>query len=51
LGLYLSWLVRAGFLDAPPELEGGGESGKKRRLPRLEGGVEKAMGRTTMGSS
>jgi L-aminoadipate-semialdehyde dehydrogenase len=42
IGLYLAWLVRAGFLDAPPK-EG------ERRLPKLEGGAVKAIGRTTAG--
>ena len=43
VGLYLSWLVRAGFLDAP------GKKGR-RELPVLEaGGVVKAIGRTTAG--
>lgn len=42
VGLYLAWLIRAGFLDAP---EGQG----KRALPKLEGGVVSAIGRTTAG--
>jgi L-aminoadipate-semialdehyde dehydrogenase len=42
IGLYLAWLVRAGFLD-PPTGEG------KRQLPKLEGGAIKAIGRTTAG--
>ena len=42
IGLYLAWLVRAGFLD-PPTKEG------KRALPKLEGGAVKAIGRTTAG--
>lgn len=43
IGLYLAWLVRAGFLP-PPSGKGGGRS-----LPRLKGGVERAIGRTTAG--
>ena len=43
VGLYLAWLVRAGFLPPPPV---GGEG---RALPLLRKGVEKAMGRTTAG--
>lgn len=42
IGLYLAWLVRAGFLPAP---SGGG----RRGLPQLRGGVERAFGRTTAG--
>jgi L-aminoadipate-semialdehyde dehydrogenase len=42
IGLYLAWLVRAGFLD-PPTGEG------RRKLPKLEGGAIKAIGRTTAG--
>lgn len=42
VGVYLAWLVRAGFLDLPPS-EG------KRSLPKLEGGAVKAIGRTTAG--
>ena len=41
IGLYLAWLVRAGFLPVP--------SGNGRELPKLQGGVEKAIGRTTAG--
>jgi len=41
IGLYLSWLVRAGFLDAP--------TGEGKKLPVLEGGAVKAIGRTTAG--
>lgn len=43
VGLYLAWLIKVGFLDVPP---GKGE----RELPVLqEGGVGKAIGRTTAG--
>lgn len=42
IGLYIAWLVRAGFMPEPKE------QGKKS-LPRLEGGVERAIGRTTAG--
>lgn len=42
IGLYLAWLVRAGFLDPPP-------SKGKRELPVLQGGAVKAIGRTTAG--
>jgi L-aminoadipate-semialdehyde dehydrogenase len=42
IGLYLAWLVRAGFLDPPPA-EG------TLKLPKLEGGAIKAIGRTTAG--
>lgn len=42
IGLYLAWLVRAGFLDPPPA-EG------KKKLPVLLGGAVKAIGRTTAG--
>jgi L-aminoadipate-semialdehyde dehydrogenase len=42
VGLYIAWLVRAGFLDQPP-------AGKGKALPQLEGGATKAIGRTTMG--
>jgi L-aminoadipate-semialdehyde dehydrogenase len=41
IGLYLAWLVRAGFLDAP--------TGEGKKLPVLEGGAVKAIGRTTAG--
>lgn len=41
MGRYLAWLVRAGFLDAPPA---GGKS-----LPELTGGAIHAIGRTTAG--
>ena len=43
MGLYLAWLIRAGFLPRPEENKG-------KALPVLEGGVEKALGRTTMGT-
>lgn len=42
IGLYLAWLVRAGFLD-PPTRKG------ERELPVLRGGATKAIGRTTAG--
>ncbi|WWC63624.1 L-aminoadipate-semialdehyde dehydrogenase [Kwoniella dejecticola CBS 10117] len=42
IGLYLAWLIRAGFLDPPAQ---GG-----RQLPVLEGGAMKAIGRTTAGN-
>ncbi|OCF41103.1 L-aminoadipate-semialdehyde dehydrogenase [Kwoniella heveanensis CBS 569] len=42
IGLYLAWLIRAGFLDAPAK-EG------TKALPKLEGGATKAIGRTTAG--
>lgn len=43
MGLYLSWLVSAGFLDAPPE----GSSGSLK-LPKLalQNGVARAIGRS-----
>lgn len=43
IGLYLAWLVRAGFI--PPPSDAG------RSLPVLKGGVEKAIGRTTAGAA
>ncbi|ORY32140.1 putative Aminoadipate-semialdehyde dehydrogenase [Naematelia encephala] len=43
IGVYFAWLVRAGFLPAPTDKG-------KRNLPSLKGGVETAMGRTTMGA-
>lgn len=43
VGLYMAWLVRAGFLDAPT-----GANGAKA-LPTLQGGVQTAIGRTTAG--
>ncbi|WWD02018.1 L-aminoadipate-semialdehyde dehydrogenase [Kwoniella europaea PYCC6329] len=43
IGLYLAWLVRAGFLDVPKK-EG------ERKLPVLEGEVMRAIGRTTAGN-
>ena len=43
VGLYLAWLIRAGFLNAPT-----GEG--KKNLPVLEGGAIKAIGRTTAGA-
>ena len=43
MGLYISWLIRAGFLDAP---KGKGS----RTLPVLQGGVDKAIGRSTAGA-
>ena len=43
MGLYLSWLVRAGFLDAPREKG-------RLELPILQGGVDKAIGRSTEGT-
>lgn len=42
LGLYIAWLIRAGFMDSPPE-------GKGKALPVLTGGVSRAIGRTTAG--
>lgn len=42
IGLYFAWLIRAGFLPEP-------EQAGKKSLPKLEGGVEKAIGRTTAG--
>jgi len=42
IGLYISWLVRAGFMPQPAE------QGEKT-LPVLEGGVQTAIGRTTAG--
>lgn len=39
MGLYLAWLVLSGFLPGP-------EEGGKKALPRLEGGVAKAVGRS-----
>nr|ODN94598.1 L-aminoadipate-semialdehyde dehydrogenase [Cryptococcus depauperatus CBS 7855] len=42
IGLYISWLIRAGFLEKPT-LAG-------RGLPVLEGGAMKAIGRTTAGT-
>ncbi|WRT68740.1 L-aminoadipate-semialdehyde dehydrogenase [Kwoniella shivajii] len=42
IGLYLSWLIRAGFLDSP--------TGKGiKELPEIEGQIMKAIGRTTAG--
>jgi L-aminoadipate-semialdehyde dehydrogenase len=41
VGLYLAWLVRAGFLDKP--------SGEGKKLPDMVGGASKAIGRTTAG--
>ncbi|ODO05730.1 L-aminoadipate-semialdehyde dehydrogenase [Cryptococcus amylolentus CBS 6273] len=41
LGLYVAWLIRAGFLDKPQK-EG-------KALPVLEGAAMKAIGRTTAG--
>ncbi|WVQ72675.1 L-aminoadipate-semialdehyde dehydrogenase [Cryptococcus sp. DSM 104548] len=41
LGLYVAWLIRAGFLDRPQK-EG-------KALPVLEGAAMKAIGRTTAG--
>lgn len=43
MGRYLAWLVRAGFLHAPPKTEGA------KDLPELVGGVSSAIGRTTAG--
>ncbi|ORX38176.1 aminoadipate-semialdehyde dehydrogenase [Kockovaella imperatae] len=43
MGLYIAWLIRAAFLDAP-HTEG------KLKLPTLQGGVAKAIGRSTQGS-
>jgi L-aminoadipate-semialdehyde dehydrogenase len=42
IGLYLAWLVRAGFLEAP---SGQGE----KTLPEIQGGAIAAIGRTTAG--
>ncbi|GMK57641.1 hypothetical protein CspeluHIS016_0404750 [Cutaneotrichosporon spelunceum] len=42
-GLYLAWLIRAGWMDAPP-------SGQGKPLPALQGGVSRAIGRTTAGA-
>lgn len=39
MGRYIAWLIRAGFLDAPPN------KGAKP-LPELSGGATKAIGRT-----
>ena len=44
IGLYISWLVRAGFMPSPAE-EG------KKALPVLQGGVQTAIGRTTAGTA
>ncbi|WVQ79762.1 L-aminoadipate-semialdehyde dehydrogenase [Cryptococcus sp. DSM 104549] len=41
IGLYIAWLIRAGFLDKPTK-EG-------KALPVLEGAAMKAIGRTTAG--
>ncbi|KAL7422467.1 large subunit of alpha-aminoadipate reductase [Cryptotrichosporon argae] len=43
IGRYLAWLVRAGFLPAP--------TGHGKPLPVLEGGVSRAIGRTTAGDA
>lgn len=43
LGLYIAWLVRAGFMEAP--------NGKGKELPVLTGGVSRAIGRTTAGAA
>lgn len=45
IGVYLAWLVRAGFLSQPEDV------GETRKLPQLKEGVIKAMGRTTAGVS
>lgn len=42
VGLYLAWLVRAGFLPEPPV-------GSGKRLPEIKGGAVAAIGRTTAG--
>jgi len=42
IGLYISWLVRAGFMTAP-------DAQGQKALPVLEGGVQTAIGRTTAG--
>ncbi|EJT49590.1 aminoadipate-semialdehyde dehydrogenase [Trichosporon asahii var. asahii CBS 2479] len=44
VGLYIAWLIRAGFMEAPP-------SGKGKDLPVLQGGVSRAIGRTTAGQA
>ncbi|TXT15610.1 hypothetical protein VHUM_00113 [Vanrija humicola] len=44
VGLYIAWLIRAGFMEAP-------EAGKGKPLPVLEGGVSRAIGRTTAGQA
>ncbi|OXH27575.1 L-aminoadipate-semialdehyde dehydrogenase [Cryptococcus neoformans] len=43
IGLYIAWLIRAGFLEKPQK--------KGKALPMLEGGAMKAIGRTTAGSA
>lgn len=43
IGLYIAWLIRAGFLESPQK--------KGKSLPVLEGGAMKAIGRTTAGSA
>ncbi|WWD19369.1 L-aminoadipate-semialdehyde dehydrogenase [Kwoniella shandongensis] len=43
VGLYMAWLVKVGFMEGPPTGKG------KKTLPVLEGGVSKAIGRTTAG--
>jgi L-aminoadipate-semialdehyde dehydrogenase len=45
VGLYIAWLIRAGFMEAPPT----GHNGKA--LPVLTGGVSRAIGRTTAGQA
>lgn len=44
VGLYIAWLIRAGFMEAPPQ-------GKGKALPVLQGGVSRAIGRTTAGKA
>lgn len=41
VGLYLAWLIRAGFIEPPQKGE--------KELPKLEGGASRAIGRTTAG--
>lgn len=44
IGLYIAWLIRAGFMEAPTTGEG-------KPLPVLTGGVSRAIGRTTAGQA
>lgn len=43
IGLYIAWLIRAGFLEKPQK--------QGKVLPVLEGGAMKAIGRTTAGGA
>jgi L-aminoadipate-semialdehyde dehydrogenase len=45
VGLYIAWLIRAGFMEAPPADNTG------KALPVLTGGVSRAIGRTTAGTA